>query len=1410
MLRRPVAVLLRSRRESASMLRRPRSRFGRLGRGYSRRSSKSAVLRVRGCAAMFRNGNSKSQRRERATVEIRDDELIGSDLITTVTTDSHGNYSASFTHDDGLLQGDPDIFVRVLASSNVANVKPDGGSTYYIESAVQNEVADGTNLTINLTAGNTDDNETAFSIHHAMAAIGAYAGTLAGKTPSKIDIIFPGTGSFYSPSGGFISLVRGDRWDWDVMHHEYGHYFQATQGFVNSPGGKHGLNDNLAQTRGSKDVGIRLAWSEGWVTYFGIAGQQRMGMASLGIPNVGDTSYSDTEDANFSYNVETRTGVGEDNELSVTAALWDMYDAAGDGVDEVSMGDKRLFDLVKGAGATTVGAAWEAIAAALTTEARTLAGKVFGQNEIAPVLTAPADNLTPDSSNPPTFTWEPNGGGAPNPLNDFRIRFYKNDFSSVIFERELGNVTSFTPTAAEWTTILAGDSVIKWVVEGQNTSAPATPGGTLGRYWSGARTIGGISIVFVIDDTGSMWEEIGAVRAALQKYINEVESRLPADATPPTIQLITFKDYVTTRITSNNLAAVRSAVGSLTASGGGDCPEYSAQALARAADTIAPGGTILLATDASTQPGVDMSAVIARLRAKGVTVNTILSGDCSGIPSAAAAAEGGEGEVFGPALASSPCCSDEIVTPGILGLSGKVSEDPALSDDSPAIPVIDAGQPPVDDHGDTAATATRLLVNEPAVGGSIGVAPDELDFFVFALEAGTTYKIPAQVGAGGYAYFYLLDRDGLSVLNYRGLSTGYSYSFVFTPAVSGDYFLRVQRSATPTPVSYSVSVEEDPLAGLTSAVQLFSTVSSLTGGAFFVHDEVNYGSSEEYEAAMFNVMVSTLGPVVLAANPDKLPQAETLGLTLVGRRTNWRSGSTTVTIPGDGLEVLAVDVLSATSLTALVRTAGDAPLGFRDVIVETTVGAGVETAQGSDVLEVVSPITVPAILSVEPNAVSRGMTTTFTIRGANTSWDAGSVVTLGTGITVTSTVVVSPTLIEADAVVDGAADIGFRTAQVTTPGQGTQQKTRALFVNAGSVAIPEIVEVAPDTGFTGRTLDVQITGMHTNFEAGVTSAVFGPGIEVLAVKVSDALHAQVTIEIAPEAAPGYYDVALVTGPEVAVLLDGFFVELGVLGNVAVHEKGKLLFVAGDADAVSLDISQNEAGQLVVAGRGGTTINGGQAPFVASAAVRSIYAAFGTGNDVVRVHDVDIRCDLSIFTSAGNDWVLLDNVTVGDDLKILGGADDDHVSFTSVACMDLCSVDTGGGDDVVIFDHVMVDRNLRISSSDGDDLVARRPRTWKSSRHRIRAASRLGVLTLLAKCSANSRPRSPRTTSPPSGRSSRSTGWNRLRPRKKPEWSTITGGSGFALNAPRRTPPIPSSTKSPGKSLSTTGRKSILC
>lgn len=436
----------------------------------------------------------------KAAVEIREADGANSTLLTTVETDAGGNYMAAVAHDDGTGEGTPDVFVRALARSPVADLKPEkAGATYQLQSPTSNDVTDGSTLTVNLTAGNTDDRETVFSLHHALVVIGAYTATLAGTAPPRITVRFPAGGTFYN--GTEIHMLRPDRWDWDVVHHEYGHYVMDTHNFENNPGGPHSSSENLAVKRG-KDAGIRLAWGEGWPTFFGIAGQQVLGTSSLNVPNVGDIGYQDTEDQSTNTNLETSTGLGEDNELSVQTLLWDLFDTRVDGDDAITISDKDLFTTFKSAGVTTIGGAWEALVAAANTSRRVEIGAAFGQAVIASRLTAPADQ-TAVSTSAPTFRWAKNGGGTPNPLNDFSIVFHSDNLATLIFQKNVGNTDQFTPTAAELQTILGSGTPVRWIVQGKNTTVPATSGGTLGRYWSGSRriTAGGTPLAATVMST---------------------------------------------------------------------------------------------------------------------------------------------------------------------------------------------------------------------------------------------------------------------------------------------------------------------------------------------------------------------------------------------------------------------------------------------------------------------------------------------------------------------------------------------------------------------------------------------------------------------------------------------------------------------------------------------------------------------------------------------------------------------------------------------------------------------------------------------------------------------------------------------------------------------------------------------
>jgi hypothetical protein len=116
--------------------------------------------------------------------------------------------------------------------------------------------------------------------------------------------------------GGDCDPGDGDEYDDSVALHEYGHFILHHLAKDDSPGGAHFLSENTQD--------VRLAWSEGWATFF-----------SSAVRN--DPSHFDGNNSGgLLYEIEQATGANQPdlpkqavyltNELSVAAILWDALD----------------------------------------------------------------------------------------------------------------------------------------------------------------------------------------------------------------------------------------------------------------------------------------------------------------------------------------------------------------------------------------------------------------------------------------------------------------------------------------------------------------------------------------------------------------------------------------------------------------------------------------------------------------------------------------------------------------------------------------------------------------------------------------------------------------------------------------------------------------------------------------------------------------------------------------------------------------------------------------------------------------------------------------------------------------------------------------------------------------------------
>jgi hypothetical protein len=126
------------------------------------------------------------------------------------------------------------------------------------------------------------------------------------------------------------------------MLHEFGHFIAHTFSKDDSPGGTHFLGDH------SQDV--RLAWSEGWATFFSSAVRNNPVNVDIGI----------TEEPLFAFSVESnsllqpkitpeplnRDGIYTTSEVAIIGVLWDIFDGLNETFDSLSLGFGPIWDIL--------------------------------------------------------------------------------------------------------------------------------------------------------------------------------------------------------------------------------------------------------------------------------------------------------------------------------------------------------------------------------------------------------------------------------------------------------------------------------------------------------------------------------------------------------------------------------------------------------------------------------------------------------------------------------------------------------------------------------------------------------------------------------------------------------------------------------------------------------------------------------------------------------------------------------------------------------------------------------------------------------------------------------------------------------------------------------------------------------
>jgi hypothetical protein len=172
--------------------------------------------------------------------------------------------------------------------------------------------------------------------------------------------------------------------------------------------------------------------------------------------------------------------------------------------------------------------------------------------------------------------------------------------------------------------------------------------------------------------------------------------------------------------------------------------------------------------------------------------------------------------------------------------------------------------------------------------------------------------------------------------------------------------------------------------------------------------------------------------------------------------------ATPATVTIDGVTVESVTVVSPTSLRARVTVPDTAGLGFQTLTV-TNGATEVTLPQALSIVdEIGSGAGLPAIALIAPASGVRGATVTVQITGTNTHFVDGvtAAQVSGTGVSVLSTTVTSPTQASVQLHLDPGAALGYRDLTLVTGGE-TAVELNGFLVEGGvpGAEIPTLGEL---------------------------------------------------------------------------------------------------------------------------------------------------------------------------------------------------------------------------------------------------------------------------------------------------------------------------------------------------------------
>ena len=405
--------------------------------------------------------------------------------------DSNGYAELTWTD----FEFDQCMYLKVVAQNDTANVKVQTkqGVLYTYDFQVNGQVSY-EYLEHTLSPAEDGDTARAFHLYQAAYYYATYAKQINhGIAMPMCTFNWPGStdeGCYYSYnsitiSGKTAASGYPGAWaSWDVIGHEYGHHVQRTKGITANPGGTHYINHNNIDDQynngytleSAKNRGLKLAWGEGWPTFWSTIAQSTFPADIRNIVTVGDTRYTTYQ--GFWYELDTyqatttgslRTYRGDADEIAVQSILYKLYSPTIDTFDKFAINVQTLFDIVCNAHPYTF---YEFIQAMYNAgyDAHDL-GKLLAQYK---VVTNRIDILNNYINRTPTFEWSADKGSVNLYYNNFDFVVVKPNFDELFRVNNItatGNMGRYTLTDNQWNQIKAlGTGYYVYVIQRQTLS----------------------------------------------------------------------------------------------------------------------------------------------------------------------------------------------------------------------------------------------------------------------------------------------------------------------------------------------------------------------------------------------------------------------------------------------------------------------------------------------------------------------------------------------------------------------------------------------------------------------------------------------------------------------------------------------------------------------------------------------------------------------------------------------------------------------------------------------------------------------------------------------------------------------------------------------------------------------------